>query len=90
MKKNSPSSRKRVGPSAPEPTPPSETRIGDSGVVALIHKFENQIAEADCKVSVGDYIRLLQVAREQRLEKPKNVEVRWIDPPELQQQSSGE
>jgi hypothetical protein len=38
------------------------------------------LAQDDGKANVGDYIRLLQLYREMEGERPRQIEVRWIEP----------
>jgi hypothetical protein len=45
----------------------------------LIDRIETRLDESDAKVSIGDYIRLLQLRRELAAgEEPKEVRVRWV------------
>jgi hypothetical protein len=47
-------------------------------ISALLDKFESQ-TDTEVKISVGDYLRLLQFHQEQKSEEPKGVEARWVD-----------
>lgn len=49
-----------------------------SGVKALLEQFERQIGN-DVKVSVTEYIRLVQLDRELKAEEPHDVEVIWTE-----------
>jgi hypothetical protein len=47
---------------------------------ALLAKVEERLQnDASSKVSIGDYIRLLQMKRELDQKKPRDVEVKWVD-----------
>jgi hypothetical protein len=48
-------------------------------ISALLAAFEKQIAENQLKMSVADYIRLLQVRRELEGDRPKDVIATWVD-----------
>jgi hypothetical protein len=48
-------------------------------ISALLVGFEKQIAENQLKMSVADYIRLLQVRRELEGDRPKDVIATWVD-----------
>jgi hypothetical protein len=51
-----------------------------SPVASLIEKFARQLEGDDVKLSVSDYIRLLQFEREfTDSDSPKEVKVTWID-----------
>jgi hypothetical protein len=51
-------------------------------VRALLDKFEGGIdSQNDMKISVTEYIRLVQLEREMKSDEPANVEVIWIDIP---------
>ncbi|MBC7927513.1 MAG: hypothetical protein H7039_17850 [Bryobacteraceae bacterium] len=51
-----------------------------TGVRTLIREFESSIGQKELKMSVTDYIRLVQLERELGEEEPQDVEVRWVDP----------
>jgi hypothetical protein len=47
---------------------------------ALLAKVEERLqSDASSKVSISDYIRLLQMKRELDQKKPRDVEVKWVD-----------
>jgi hypothetical protein len=47
---------------------------------ALLAKVEERLqTDASSKVSISDYIRLLQMKRELDQKKPRDVEVKWVD-----------
>lgn len=47
----------------------------------LVQEARQKVLKKDCKVSVGDLIRLLQYKQELEAEQPKEIRVTWIDPP---------
>ena len=49
----------------------------------LLQGLEERLQSEPGKVSLGDYIRLLQLEREMEAEEPpKEIIVRWVDQPE--------
>jgi hypothetical protein len=50
------------------------TRIG-----LLLKAFEEQLTSDKIKITVADYIRLLQFQRDFEGERPKDIEVTWVD-----------
>lgn len=70
---------------------PAKRRRGDgskSKIVRLMRKFERDAKEKeDFRMSVSDYLRLLQMKRELD-DQPGNVEVRWVETPD-EDQSDG-
>lgn len=49
----------------------------------LLEGLEERLQSEPGKVSLGDYIRLLQLEREMEAEEPpKEIIVRWVDQPE--------
>ena len=60
----------------PAPLPRSER----GKLKALLAKVEERLqTDAGSKVSISDYIRLLQMKRELDQKKPRDVEVKWVD-----------
>ena len=51
------------------------------GVTTLIEEFHERLSEAAKKMTVADYIRLLQLQRELYNEEARDIEVTWIEPP---------
>lgn len=73
-----------------------EPRQGDAGsrkwltsrrIEKILQKFEEKIDSEDAKVSVGDYIRLIQLCDELEIEEPKEIRVTWVEPPETESAS---
>jgi hypothetical protein len=62
-------------PQADEPVQPE----GVSGVRALIDSFEKSLQVGDMKISVTEYIRLVQLEREVKAIEPCDIEVTWIE-----------
>jgi hypothetical protein len=48
-------------------------------ITSLLDAFEEQITKKDFKISVSDYIRLLQFRREFEQQQPRAIEVKWVD-----------
>lgn len=53
-----------------------------TGIQALVERFEQNANDNRTKISVTDYIRLVQMLREQQAEEPADIEVTWVDPQE--------
>ena len=53
----------------------AEKRIGE-----IIAAIEAQLTKAAVKPSVGDYIRLLQMQKEFVKQKPRKIQVTWVEP----------
>jgi len=47
----------------------------------LIEQAELRIQDRDYKITVGDFIRLLQYEKEVETDQPKEIRVTWIEPP---------
>ena len=45
----------------------------------ILEQLRDRITEPDARVSVGDYIRMLQLYREMTGERPKEIRVRWVE-----------
>ncbi len=74
-KKKSTASRKSAASSREKSNDAElQERIG-----SLLEAFEKQVKEKDFKISVSDYIRLLQFRREFEERQPKAIEVKWVD-----------
>ncbi len=58
-------------------------------ISALLAAFEKQVAENQLKMSVADYIRLLQVRRELESDRPKDVIATWVDSLEEKKNTEG-
>ena len=61
---------------AKAPTP----RTQSGKLAALLKKFEEQLANKETRISVADYIRLLQMKRELEGDRVRDVKVTWVDP----------
>jgi hypothetical protein len=51
-------------------------------VEKMIKKFEEKLESAETKVTVGDYIRLVQFQDELEAGEPKEIKVTWVEPTE--------
>jgi hypothetical protein len=66
---------------AEAPPPPNDSLAPRSkvpGIRALLDTFEGGIDD-QMKISVTEYIRLVQLEQEMKSEEPVNIEVLWID-----------
>jgi hypothetical protein len=50
-----------------------------SQLAALLKKFEEQVANKETRISVADYIRLLQMKRELEGSEVRDVKVTWVE-----------
>jgi len=66
----------------PESCAECPVRIKQRKVIyELVEKLGEQLKEGkETKVSVGDYIRLLQVQKEIEEQEPREIQVTWIEP----------
>ena len=48
----------------------------------LLKKVEAQIEGKEAKVTVADYIRLVQLKRELDEDEPREIKVTWVEPEE--------
>jgi hypothetical protein len=80
-----------------KPKKPAESGSGKGGqrkpkasgtdlVDQMIGDFKKKLKEGEVKVTVGDFIRLLQLQGEMREEEPKEIRVTWVEP--TQQEST--
>ena len=51
-----------------------------SALSKAIDGFEKRIQEADFKMTVGDYLKLVQMEKENAQEEPKEIIVTWVEP----------
>lgn len=49
---------------------------------ALLKSIEEKLKHPDFKVSIGDFIRLLQLRKEMEQELPREITVTWVEPSE--------
>lgn len=57
-------------------------------VVEKIRKrVEQKLSESDVKVTLGDYIRLVQLEKELEEDEPKEIKVTWVNPEEKKSDS---
>jgi hypothetical protein len=73
QKSKKPRKGKRAAPSKSSASPV---------VDKVIEKFEEKLEKEEVKVSVGDYIRLVQLRQEMKAEEPKEVKATWVEPAE--------
>jgi hypothetical protein len=57
-----------------------KVRVSDL-ISKAIEGFEKRIEEADFKMTVGDYLKLVQMEKEYEQEGVKEIRVTWVEPP---------
>lgn len=62
-------------PAAKKPAE-SQARV----VKKIRERVEQKLSESDAKVTLGDYIRLVQLEKELEDEEPKEIKVTWVNP----------
>ncbi|MEN6537190.1 MAG: hypothetical protein ABFD60_18025 [Bryobacteraceae bacterium] len=48
----------------------------------MLKDFEKKLEVEGCKMSIADFIRLLQIEKELKDEAPKEIRVTWVEPAE--------
>ncbi len=71
---------KKEGDKEEESRQPTQSQRG--AVKKMIERFEEKLDAAELKMSVGDYIRLVQLHNELEEEDPKEIRVTWVEPKE--------
>ena len=66
---------------APKQETENETRA--EAVERILRNVEKKMSEEDVKATLGDYIRLIQLAKEMGEEPKSEIKVTWIEEPEL-------
>ena len=62
--------------------------LSDADVVdRMIKDFEEKIKGGKVNLTVGDFIRLVQLRKDFHAEAPKEVRVTWVNPPERESAS---
>jgi hypothetical protein len=69
---------KQAGGSKKKKATVSEDALADR-IQSLLERFEYQTNDSNFKISVGDYIRLIQLKNELEDNQPQDIEVRWVD-----------
>ena len=64
----------------------SEVLVGNEELLKMVRKMlrliERKVEDQEMRVSVGDFIRLVELGRELAEQAPTEIQVRWIDPEE--------
>jgi hypothetical protein len=70
--------KRREAESGARPVRSKQRRL----ISRLIRTLGKKLAEEskEAKVSVGDYIRLLQLQKDLEADEPKEIHVRWVEP----------
>ena len=50
----------------------------------ILRRVEAQLKDGDFRVSVGDFIRLLEMRKVLEEERPREITVRWVEPSEME------
>ncbi len=61
-------------------TSESKTQVVDQ----MISDFKRKVEQGEVKVSVGDFIRLVQLRSDLDLDEPKEIRVTWVEPTETE------
>ncbi len=70
-------------PNSRHKAPSHESKKTDL-VDQMIGDFEKSLKKGAVKVTVGDFIRLVQLRKDMHEEDLKEVRVTWVEPPELE------
>ena len=57
-------------------------------ITLVIAQVEKQLSKSEFKATVADYIRLLQIQKEYEKEKPRDIEVTWVESQNEKEQSA--
>lgn len=53
----------------------------------MLRKFEEKLQDEQYKVSVGDFVRLVQLEQDLKQDTPKEIRVTWVEPAENEPES---
>lgn len=78
------SDSKKRAPRAPGSKRVQQTRLDASmtraeRIASVIEAVEKRLTEAQLKVTIADYIRLMQMQKEQEQQLPRHIEVTWVE-----------
>ena len=79
MKKNTRAKRPSRNATANAAVPARTPRTQRGKLAALLKKFEEQLANKETRISVADYLRLLQMQRELESDQVRDVKVTWVE-----------
>jgi hypothetical protein len=51
----------------------------EEAIEQMLSKLEKQLMNGDIQGTVADYLRLIQVRREITHERPREIEIRWLN-----------
>jgi hypothetical protein len=57
----------------------SEYGSREEAIDRMLSKLEKQLINGDIQGTVADYLRLIQVRREIKHERPREIEIRWLN-----------
>ena len=72
--------KKKETEAAPVETATEESQV--RLVKKLLKQVERKLSENDVKVTLGDYIRLVQLEKELEEDEPREIKVTWVNPEE--------
>ncbi len=58
-------------------------------VQQILERVEKRLAKDDVKVTLGDYIRLVQLEKELEENEPREIKVTWIEPVKTESENEG-
>ncbi len=61
-----------------------ETKTKVELIEEMLSEFKEKLEEGEVKVTVGDFIKLLQLREELEKEEPKEIRVRWVETQETE------
>ena len=68
-------------PKAPESEPEAEIVCGsrEEALDRILKKVEDQLVGGEFKATVADYLRLIQLRKEMVDERPREIEITWVN-----------
>jgi hypothetical protein len=81
-KSQKPAKRRVRSEKRPEQSETSESKA--EVVDQMISDFRKKVDKGEVKVSVGDFIRLVQLRGDLDVEEPKEIRVTWVEPTETE------
>jgi predicted adenine nucleotide alpha hydrolase (AANH) superfamily ATPase len=70
-----------IAVNAEEPKAEATSEYGSrkEAINRILDKLEKQFIEGELKGTVADYLRLIQVVKEMGDERPREIEIRWVN-----------
>lgn len=73
-----PAGQAAKGSGSDQPSKPRRGGLLDK----VIRDFENKLENGEVKLTVGDFVRLVQLRKDLHEEEPKEIRVTWVEPRE--------